>query len=123
MKRQVTLDYTLGEGWLTPWRDGLRDGVPVASNCSVCGQAQFPPLRTCPECRLPSDGWCSLTGRATILFRTTGTDGDIAMAAFDGASGATIARAEALPAGATHAVLAPCPKDPPILSLTTEPET
>ena len=123
MKRRVTLEYALGEGWLAPWRDGLRQGKAVASTCSTCDEAQFPPLRVCPKCRVPSDGWRTLTGRATVLFRTNGTDGDIAMVQFDGASGATIARSEALPQGASGAVLAPCPTDPPILSLIAEPET
>lgn len=123
MKRQVALEYTLGTGWLAPWLDGLATGAAVASICSACAAAQFPPLRTCPKCRLPSDGWRTLKGGATILFRTTGTDGDIAMVQFDGASGSAIARAEALPETATRAVLAPCPTDPPTLTLIAEPET
>ncbi len=123
MKRRVALDYTLGEGWLAPWRDGLREGKAVASACSACGTAQFPPLRICPACSTPSDGWRALSGAGDILFRTTGTDGDIAMIRFDGSSGSAIARADALPKGATRATLAPCPDDPPILALTAEPET
>ncbi len=123
MKRRVALDYTLGEGWLAPWLDGLRAGKAVASTCSACGEVRFPPLRVCPACRVPSDGWRSLSGGATVLFRTQGTDGDIVLARFDGATGAAIARAEALPEGATRAVLAPCPDEPPILALTAEPET
>ena len=39
------------------------------------------------------------------------------LARFDGAVGAAIARADALPDGAARAVLAPCSDDPPILSL------
>ncbi len=123
MKRHLALDYTLGEGWLAPWLDGLRAGKAVASTCPACGEARFPPLRTCPTCRVRSDGWRTLSGGATVLYRTTGTDGDIAMARFDGAVGATIARADALPDGATRAVLAPCPVDPPILSLAADPRS
>lgn len=123
MKRQVTLEYALGAGWLAPWLEGLRAGRAVASSCSACGKAQFPPLRTCPDCRRPSDGWRSLPGGATILFRTQGSDGDVAMARFDGSSAAAIARADALPQGTRRAVLAPCPTDPPTLSLIVEPET
>ena len=126
MKRRVELSYSLGAGWLDHWLDGLRRGQAVASTCSGCDAAQFPPLRTCPECRQRSDGWRILAGGATIVFRTTGTDGDIAMARFDGASGAAIARAEGLPAEATRAVLAIGPDtqddgDPPILTLKAEP--
>lgn len=123
MKRNVTLDYTLGEGWLTPWLDGVRAGTAVASTCSGCGTAQFPPLRSCPTCRTLSDGWRSLGGGATILYRTQGADGDFAMAQFDGAQGAAIARADALPEGATRAVLATCSDDAPFLSLHPEPRT
>lgn len=123
MKRDVALDYALGEGWLAPWLDGLREGRAVASTCSACGNAHFPPLRTCPDCRRPSDGWQSLPGGAAILFRTRGADGDFAMAQFDGARGAAIARADALPEGAVRAVLAACPDDPPLISLRPEPST
>lgn len=123
MKRRLALDYSLGEGWLAPWLEGLRQGKAVASTCSACGEVQFPPLRTCPACRVRSDGWCNLSGGATVLYRTAGADGDMALARFDGAIGAAIARAEALPEGASRAVLAPCPDDPPILALIAEPET
>lgn len=121
MKRQVTLDYTLGAGWLAPWLDGLRDGKAVASHCSNCDEAQFPPLRACPTCRQSSDGWQTLEGSATVLFRTTGSDGDVAMVRFDGAKCATITRAEALPVDTTRCVLVPSPDDPPILAIKAEP--
>ena len=83
----------------------------------------FPPLRSCPTCRLPTDGWRELSGGATILYRTTGADGDIAMVQFDGASSAAIARADALPPTATRAVITASLGDPPILSLKAEPKT
>lgn len=121
MKHGVTLDYTLGEGWLTTWLDGLRNGQAVASTCSDCGDAHFPPLRICPGCRVRCDGWRGLSGGATILYRATGTDGDFAMAHFDGACGAAIARADALPPNATRAMLSASGDDPPRLAL--EPET
>jgi len=123
MKRRVTLDYTLGEGWLAPWLDGLRDGTAVASMCVACGEAHFPPLRVCPVCRQHSDGWRELEGGATVLFRTRGSDGDIAMVRLDGARGAAIARAEALPDGVTRCVLVASREDPPVISLKAEPET
>ena len=123
MKRNVSLDYALGEGWLSPWLDGLRVGKAVASTCSTCGDAHFPPLRTCPTCRTRSDGWRTLGGGATVLYRTEGTDGDFAMVRFDGASGAAIAHADGLPEGATRVLLAACPDDPPRISLNSEPPT
>ncbi len=117
LKRQVTLEYTLGEGWLAPWLDGLRAGKAVASTCAACEETQFPPLRQCPTCRQPSDGWVTLDGKATVLFRSQGSDGDIAMVRFDGATSACIARAEALPDGANRGTLAASSDDPPILAL------
>ena len=123
MKRHVTLDYTLGTGWLTPWLDGLRKGKAVASSCSACDAAHFPPLRACPTCRKPSDGWRNLDGTATVLFRTNGADGDIAMVQFDGASSACVARADTLPDGATRCVLTASTDNPPTPALTAEPNT
>lgn len=123
MKRRLELDYALGYGWLSPWLDGLREGKAVASTCSACGDAHFPPLRACPNCHAPSDGWRTLNGGATILFRTDGTDGDFALARFDGASAAAVVRAQALSSGTTRARLAPCPEDPPVPVIIAEPET
>lgn len=123
MKRQVALDYTLGAGWLTPWLDGLRAGNAVASTCSTCNTAHFPPLRACPTCRQPTDGWRKLGGGATVLFRTKGTDGDIAMVKFDGASSACVARADALSEGTTRCTLTASTDEPPTPALTAEPNT
>ncbi|WP_299949934.1 zinc ribbon domain-containing protein [uncultured Ruegeria sp.] len=123
MKQDITLNYTLGEGWLAPWLDGLREGKALASTCKECGNAHFPPLRACPTCRAPCDGWCALNGGASVVYRTTGADGDFAMVRFDGACGAAIANAQALPPDATRAILAPCRDAPPKLALIPEPET
>lgn len=122
MKRTVALEYSLAEGWLSPWLDGLRTGKAVASTCAACGDAQFPPLRCCPNCGAPCDGWKTLEGGATVMFRTTGTDGDFALARFDGAGGGAIARCDALPPGALRAELAPASgaDEPPVLSLVPE---
>lgn len=122
MKRQLSLDYTLGEGWLAPWVDALRRGTALASLCGTCGAAQFPPLRTCPKCRRASDGWAELSGGAAVLFRTTGTDGDVAMVQFDGADCSAIVRCETLPPGATRARIMACPDGPPMLRIEPEKE-
>ena len=97
MKYSLTLDYTIGEGWLQVWVDGLREGRAMASSCSTCGHAQFPPLRICPTCKIASDDWTQLDGSASIQFRTTGTDGDFALVQFDGADSAAVVRTDALP--------------------------
>ncbi|MEP2892758.1 Zn-ribbon domain-containing OB-fold protein [Tateyamaria sp.] len=121
MKRLVNLNYTLGAGWLTPWLDGLRNGKAVASTCTACDAAHFPPLRACPTCRQNTDGWCTLNGTAKVLFRTNGTDGDIAMVQFDGASSACIARADTLPEGTTRCALTTSTDNPPTPTLKAEP--
>lgn len=122
MKRHLELEYALGEGWLAPWLDGLRQGRAVASSCTTCGAGQFPPLRDCPNCHRPSNGWTTLAGTASILSRTIGADGDFALVQFEGAERAAIARAEALPNDANRAVLGSCPEGPPTIRLEPEPE-
>ncbi|WP_171128495.1 MULTISPECIES: Zn-ribbon domain-containing OB-fold protein [unclassified Ruegeria] len=122
MKHQVSLDYSLAEGWLAPWIEGLRQGKAIASHCKTCGGAQFPPLRVCPDCRTPSDGWVTLSGRAAIQWRTTGADGDFAVAKFEGAHGATVLRSAHLPPHAAHGRLRACAEGPPILQLEPEPD-
>ncbi|MEX0345549.1 MAG: zinc ribbon domain-containing protein [Rhizobiaceae bacterium] len=120
MKLAFSLDYTLGEGWMLPWVEGMRHGKAVASACSQCNKAQFPPTRLCPNCRIPSDGWTELSGGAAILFRTTGSDGDFALARFDGSEGAVVVRAERLSDTATRGHLNAIAEGPPSLCLRPE---
>lgn len=120
MKHSVSLDYDLAEGWLRPWFDGLREGRAVASTCSACDLAQFPPLRVCPMCNTPSDGWRTLSGGATVQHRTAGADGDFAIVQFDGAERAAVVRSEHLAPNARRGRLARVSDGPPWLSL--EPE-
>lgn len=120
MKLSLTLDYTIGEGWLQPWVEGLRQGKAMASSCSTCGQLRFPPVRICPICRVASGGWAQLDGRATVEFRTIGTDGDFALARFDGATGAALVCAEALPEHSKRGRLRAVPDGPPAIILGPE---
>jgi hypothetical protein len=122
MKRDLNLHYDLGEGWLEPWLQALRTGKALASACKACGDVHFPPLRTCPSCRTRCNEWRTLGGGARIVFRTKGADGDYALAQFDGASSAAVASTAELPSGAKRAILAPCPNDPPTITLIAEPE-
>lgn len=122
MKHRVTLDYSLAKGWLAPWVDGLREGRAVASQCSACGTARFPPLRICPDCRVLSETWVALPGTAEILWRTNGADGDFALAHFAGTEGAAVVRAELLREGAKHGRLRACSEGPPILQLEPDPD-
>lgn len=120
MKHTLTLDYTIGEGWLTPWVDGLREGQPIASSCSACESAQFPPLRICPNCRIPSDRWTKLEGRAAVQFRTDGSDGAFALARFAGAQGAAVVRVEDLPNTEKYGRLLPAMDGPLVIRLGPE---
>ncbi|WP_421855937.1 Zn-ribbon domain-containing OB-fold protein [Oricola sp.] len=115
MKLDFTLDYELGEGWLAPWVEGLREGRAIASYCKECGAAHFPPLRICPESGERSTDWRTLSGRATILFRTTGADGDFALVRFDGAASAAVAKIQDVPTGIVRCALQPAPGGPPAI--------
>lgn len=120
MKHQTSLEYTLAEGWLRPWVEGLREGRAVASVCSRCDRAYFPPLRVCPDCKTPCGNWRDLPGGATIQHRTSGADGDFSLAQFDGATGSAVVRTERLPKDARRGHLAPVSDGRPQLRL--EPE-
>lgn len=120
MKLTLPLTYNLAEGWLAPHIRGLWDGIAVASGCSRCDTASFPPQRICPVCRATVTTWRELSGRATVLYRTTGSDGDVALVRFDGAVGAALARVDLLPPGVTRGMILPASGDTPALILGPE---
>jgi uncharacterized OB-fold protein len=91
MKRTFTLDYTLGEGFLAPYLDGLRAGAAVASRCAACGRVALPPEPVC-DCGGRDAAMITLSGTATIILRTTGADGDVGLVRFDGADSNALAR-------------------------------
>jgi uncharacterized OB-fold protein len=91
MKRRLTLDYTLGEGFLAPYLDGLRQGVARAGRCAACGRVALPPEPVC-DCGARDPAIVALAGKATIIFRTTGADGDVGLVRFDGADSHSLAR-------------------------------
>lgn len=86
MKHRLTLDYTLGEGALKPYLEGLRNGRAMAARSPNLNRTTFPPS-------LPGD-WVELSGLATITVRTDGSDGSYAMVKFDGADNQAVARLE-----------------------------
>jgi uncharacterized protein len=91
MKLALTLDYDLAEGFLGPYLTGLRDGRAVAGACTACHRIALPPEATCP-CGARRFAAHTLSGKATVLWRTTGTDGDVALVRFDGADTLSVAR-------------------------------
>jgi uncharacterized OB-fold protein len=91
MKRTLILEYTLGEGFLAPYLDGLRRGVATAGRCAACGRVALPPEPVC-DCGARDPAIVALAGNATIIFRTTGADGDVGLVRFDGADSNALAR-------------------------------
>lgn len=98
MKVTLTLDYDLGEGFLGPYLDGLRAGRAVAGRCGGCGRVALPPVATC-VCGARGAGPVVLPGAATVVWRTTGADGDVALVQFDGADGPSLARLDGFGTG------------------------
>jgi uncharacterized OB-fold protein len=106
MKRRTVLDHDLAEGAMTAWFDGLRTGRVMASCCDTCGRVSCPPVRHCG-----CGGGVTehpLTGRAVIVARTTGADGDVALVRMKGADTLTLARLDGF-AGQMHGIVRASP--------------
>ncbi|GAB5447597.1 PhlB family protein [Gymnodinialimonas sp.] len=80
----LSLSYTLAPGWMTPFVEAVMKGEALARRCADCAKTSFPPQRTC-SCGQRQGEWHRLNGEATVLYRTIGSDGDFALAQFDGA--------------------------------------
>lgn len=96
MKHRLTLDYSLGRGFLASYLDALADGVALAGFCSQCGRTSFPPERRCRCEKIGTSGAApghkELSGHAHIVFRTDGPAGHFALVQFDGADNQTVCR-------------------------------
>ena len=68
---EVTLRYTHALGALAPYFDGLLAGRAVASTCSVCGRAWFPPRPGCCSQGGPIQ-WKTLDGTGRVVAGTSG---------------------------------------------------
>ena len=82
---QMRLDYALQPGRMAPYFDALREGQALGRRCNACAAVSYPPLRICP-CGERGGDWVRLSGRADVLWRATGADGDFALARFEGAA-------------------------------------
>lgn len=91
MKLAVTLEYDTAEGFLGAYLTGLREGRAVARSCDACGRTALPPEATC-HCGGKDFSPRPLSGEATIVWRTTGSDGDMALVRFYGADTLSVAR-------------------------------
>ncbi|MCU0314653.1 MAG: hypothetical protein MUC84_11420 [Solirubrobacteraceae bacterium] len=117
MRVSLSLDVTAGEGFLAPYLDGLRRGEAIAGRCTACGRTALPPEPRC-RCGAAAAEMRRLAGTATVLWRTTGTDGDAALVRFDGADTLSVARLETV-GGATRVRIAA--SDAAALVVTAEP--
>lgn len=118
MTGALTLRDDGAGGWLEPYLDALRDGRAVASRCD-CGRVSLPPEATCPVCRLPVTASVTLADFATLIARTSGTEGDVALVRFDGATTASVAVLRGF-TGQTRGRIAAAPADRPHLILMPE---
>lgn len=91
IKYQLQLDYALAPGWLKPWAAGLLGGEAVARKCGDCGRVSFIPLRIC-DCGGADGSWITLSGGATILNITRGSDGCFGLVCLDGSDTSCVAR-------------------------------
>ena len=87
----LSLDYQLEPGWMLPFVQGLLEGQAIARQCTDCKQTSFPPIRVC-SCGNTSAQWIQLSGQAELIHRTQGSDGDFALACFDGAHTNTVVK-------------------------------
>ena len=114
---QQILNYSLNSGWLTPFVTGLKAGKAKARKCNCCSKVSFPPLRVC-LCGSAEGAWQDLSGTGTIIWRTTGPDGDFALVQCDGADTQTIMRLIEFGANVTHGKIIASDTKKPALCLT-----
>ena len=115
----LSLEYKLNMGWLTRYVDGLLKGEAIARSCTDCAKVSFPPIRVC-ECGGCDGVWETLAGTAKINLRTTGQDGNFALACFDGANTQTVLRLVNLKKTATRGRLLKSHDGSPALCLGPE---
>ncbi len=92
---RIDLEYRYSLGALKPYFDALKRGIALASNCSRCGTAHFPPRLGC--CGEAGDvQFVELSGLGVVVETTQGrqSTGDTAFAliAMDGASNCALGR-------------------------------
>ena len=113
---EMTLAYKLPGGWMADYVDGIMAGRARARRCSACGRVSFVPIRTCP-CGSSDGVWIDLTGIATVIHRTSGSDGDFASVRFDGADTNTVVALDGFSADQKRGRLIPPQGDLPALVL------
>lgn len=112
----LTLDYRLAPGWLAPFIQGVLEGRVIARQCDGCKHTSFPPERVC-GCGRTDARWIQLSGRADLIHRTHGSDGDFALARFEGAHTHTVVKLSGFKPSQNTGELRELTQSPPALIL------
>ena len=94
----LPLEYRLEAGWLARWAEALMQGTALARSCRQCGRASFVPERIC-DCGCSEGSWKPVPGKATVIRRTSGLDGNFGFVRFDGADTCAVVALEGFEAG------------------------
>ncbi|WDR06268.1 zinc ribbon domain-containing protein [Devosia rhodophyticola] len=113
---ELALPYSLEPGWLAPYVEALQKGRAMGRSCSKCGSVSFPPQRRC-QCGSGEAQWVRLSGKASVLLRTHGSDGTFGLVQFEGATNKAVTRLEGFASEITDGHLIAPPSDVPALIL------
>ena len=116
IKQKLDLNYTLSFGKMTRWVIGLSEGKAIALKCSQCEKSSFPPQRIC-DCRSSKNEWIELNGKANILVKTSGVDGDFAIAKFEGSDNSAVVRLKGFKINEINGKISSCNLSQPSLNL------
>ena len=116
IKQKLDLNYTLSFGKMTRWVIGLSEGKAIALKCSQCEKSSFPPQRIC-DCRSSKNEWIELSGKANILVKTSGVDGDFAIAQFEGSDNSAVVSLKGFKKDEMNGQISSCDPSQPSLNL------
>ena len=101
---------------MTRWVSGLSEGKAIALKCSQCEKSSFPPQRIC-DCSSSKNEWIELSGNANILVKTSGVDGDFAIAKFEGSHTSAVVRLKGFNKDEMNGKISSCDPSQPSLNL------
>ena len=91
INKKLELSYNLSFGVMSKWLSELTKGQAIALKCSKCSNVSFPPQKVC-TCGSNRSSWIKLSGIAKILSKTSGQDGNYAIAKFEGCSSSSVVK-------------------------------
>ena len=101
---------------MTQWISALSEGKAIALKCSQCEKSSFPPQRIC-DCSSSKNEWIELSGKANILVKTFGVDGDFAIAKFEGSDNSAVVRLKDFKNDEMNGKISSCDPSQPSLNL------